>query len=110
MLRCGWLEWPWARDSFVYAPDFSILPFFPVLLPGGMSVHAGGGAHCCVAMRCFCLCVAGSFTVFTVGFCYIVDWVFLFTACMWFFHCNVGVHCKALVVLLTGLRIAISLQ
>ena len=57
------------------------------------------------------LCVAGSFTVFTVRCCYTVDWVFLFTVCSWFFRCIVGVHCKALVLLIgVILRIAIPLQ
>ena len=33
--------------------------------------------------------VVGTFTVFTVGCCYIVEWVFCLL-CGWIFHCVVG--------------------
>ena len=64
-----------------------------------------GGVLCCHMLFS---CVAGSFTVFTVGCCYTVEWVFLFTVCSRFFHCSL----QALVLLLFGviLRIAIPLQ
>jgi hypothetical protein len=76
--------------------------FAPV---GCESIGGGGSLSCCYVLF---LCVAGSFTV---GCCYTVDWVLLFTVCSWFFHYIVGVHCKALVLLIgVILRIAIPLQ
>ena len=87
------------RDSLAYAPDVIVFLFFPVLSVGGC--ESMWVAALTVVLPCaIFLCVAGSFTVFSVGCCYTVDWVFLFTVCSWFFHCIVDVHCKALVVLL----------
>jgi hypothetical protein len=110
MLRCGGLKWSWVRDSLAYAPGVSVFPFFPVLSPGGCEFM--WVAALTVVLPCaVSLSVAGSFTVFTVGCCYTVGWVFLFTVCSWFFHYIVGVHCKALVLLIgVILRIAIHLQ
>ena len=84
--------------------------FFLVLSPGGC--ESMWVAVLTVVLLCaVSVCVAGSFTVFTVGCSYTVDWVLLFTVYSWFFHYIVGVHCKALVLLIgVILRIAIPLQ
>jgi len=98
------------RWELTYALGVSVFPFFPVLSPGGCE-SMWLAALTVVFLCAVSLCVAGFFTVITVRFCYTVDWVFLFTVCSWFFHCIVGVHCKALVLLIgVILRIAIPLQ
>jgi len=97
--------------ELTYALGVSVFPFIPVLsLDGRESVWVV--VFTVVLPRTIFLCVAGSFTVFTVGCCYNVGWVFLFTVCSWFSHCIVGVHCKALAVLLIGVisHTAIPLQ
>jgi len=83
------------RWELTYAPGVIVFPFFPILSLGGReSVWV---APLTVVLPCAVfLCAAGSFTVFTVGCCYTVDWVFLFTVCSWFYHCILRVHCKAL--------------
>jgi len=87
-------------------PGVSVFPFFLVLYSG--VCESKWVAVLTVVLLCaVSVCVAGSFTVFTVGCCYTVDWVFLFTVCSWFFHSVVVVHCKALVVLLIGVILCI---
>ena len=87
--------------ELTYAPGVSVFLFFLDLSPGGC--ESMWVAVLTVVLLCaVSVCVAGSSTVFTVGCCYTVDWVFLFIVCSWFFHCIAGVHCKALVVLLIG--------
>ena len=99
------------RWELTYAPGVSVFLFFPVLFPGGC--ESMWVAALTVILPCaLFLCVAVSFTIFTVRCCYTVDWVLLFTVCSCFYHCIVVVHCEALVVLLIGviLLIAIPLQ
>ena len=63
--------------ELIYAPGVRVFPFFPVLSPGGC--ESMWVAALTVVLPCaVSLCVAGSFTVFTVGCSYTVDWVFLF--------------------------------
>ena len=62
-----------------YAPGVGVFLYFPVLSAGGceyMWVVALSVVLPCAV--CVCVCVAGSFTVLTVGCC-TVDCVFLFT-------------------------------
>jgi len=81
-----------SRWELTYAPGVIVSPFFPVLSPG--ECESVWLAMLTVVLPCaIFLCVAGSFTVFTVGCCYTVDWVFLFTVCSWFFHCSLQGTC-----------------
>ena len=82
------------RDSLAYALGVIVFLIFPVLSPGGC--ESMWVAALTVVCHVLFLCVAGSFTIFTVGCCYTVDWVFLFTVCSWFFHYIVGVRCEHL--------------
>ena len=67
------------RWELTYAPGVIVFLFFPVLSPGGCESVV---VALTVVLPCaIFLCVAGSFTVFTYGCCYAVDWVFLFTVC-----------------------------
>jgi len=77
MLRWGegGLDWPWVRGSLAYGPGVSVFLFFSVISLVGVSPY---GWRCSLMLWpcAVSLCVAGSFTVFTVGCCYTVEWVF----------------------------------
>ena len=75
-----------------------------------VSVHVCGVAQCCVAMCCLCVQLVPSLNWLSALVILLIV-SFVFSVWSWIFHCNVAVHCKALVLLIRFiLRIDIPLQ